>query len=110
MEELPEGLRTLVDEAGATQDISRERLLDLCGQRSYVGGGGGGVVTPRRHNFCLIIKHLKESYLVGLCGLNLLTHEKLEMRIRKDLAPNHVKRPKTVIGKPIMHFGIHIYS
>ena len=40
VEELPEGLRTLVDEAGATQDISRERLLDLCGQQSYVGEGG----------------------------------------------------------------------
>ena len=39
MEELPEGLRTLVDEAGATQEISRERLLDLCGQRSYEEGG-----------------------------------------------------------------------
>ena len=39
VEELPEGLRTLVDEAGATQEISRERLLDLCGQRSYVEGG-----------------------------------------------------------------------
>ena len=38
VEDLPEGLRTLVNEAGATQDISRERLLDLCGQRSYVEG------------------------------------------------------------------------
>ena len=39
VEELPEGLRTFLTEAGATQDISRERLLDLCGQRSYVEGG-----------------------------------------------------------------------
>ena len=39
MEELPEGLQTIVTEAGATQDISRERLLDLCGQQSYVEGG-----------------------------------------------------------------------
>ena len=39
VEELPGGLRTLVDEAGATQVISRGRLLDLCGQRSYEEGG-----------------------------------------------------------------------
>ena len=29
VEELPEGLQTIVTEAGATQEISRERLLDL---------------------------------------------------------------------------------
>ena len=63
-------------------------------------------MTPPGQNFCLNIKHLKESYLVGLCGLNLLTHERLEIRIRKDLAPNQVKRPKTVLGKPIMQFGL----
>ena len=34
VEELPEGLQTIVTEAGATQEISRERLLDLCGQQS----------------------------------------------------------------------------
>ena len=39
VEELPEGLQTIVTEAGATQEISRERLLDLCGQQSYVEGG-----------------------------------------------------------------------
>ena len=39
VEVLPEGLRTLVDEAGATQVIIRGRLLDLCGQRSYEEGG-----------------------------------------------------------------------
>ena len=39
VEELPEGLRTIVVETGTTQEISRERLLDLCGQRSYVEGG-----------------------------------------------------------------------
>ena len=39
VEELPEGLRTIVIEAGTTQEISRERLLDLCGHRSYVEGG-----------------------------------------------------------------------
>ena len=39
VEELPEGLQTIVTEAGATQEISRERLLDLCGQWSYVKGG-----------------------------------------------------------------------
>ena len=38
VEELREGLRTIVVEAGTTQEISRERLLDLCGQRSYVEG------------------------------------------------------------------------
>ena len=39
VEKLPEGLQTIVTKAGATQEISRERLLDLCGQRSYVEGG-----------------------------------------------------------------------
>ena len=54
-------------------------------------------VTPPGQNFCLNIKHLKESYLVGLSGLNLLTHGKLEIRIRKDLAPNHAKRKKNLL-------------
>ena len=87
--------------------ISGGPLFDLCGQRSEEEGGSCDASRP---NFCLNIKHLKESYLVGLCGLNLLTHERLEIRIRKDLAPNHVKRTRSVIGKPIMHFGIHICS
>ena len=42
VEELPEGLRAIVIEAGTTQEVqevSRERLLDLCGQRSFVEGG-----------------------------------------------------------------------
>ena len=30
----------------------------------------GAVVTPPDKNLYLNIKHLKESYLVGLCGLN----------------------------------------
>ena len=47
VEELPEGLRTIVVEAGTTQEISRDRLLDLCGQRSYVGGGGGSCDASR---------------------------------------------------------------
>ena len=38
-EELPEGLLTIVEEAGATRVISRGRLLDLCGQRSKEDGG-----------------------------------------------------------------------
>ena len=70
----------------------------------------GAVVTPPGHNFCLNIKHLKESYLVGLCGLYLLTHEKLEIRIRKDLAPNHAKRLKSIIRNQNIDFGILIYT
>ena len=37
-EEWPEGLRTIVEEAGATRVISRGKLLDLCGQRSKEEG------------------------------------------------------------------------
>ena len=66
VEELPEGLRTIVVEAGNTQEISRERLLDLCGQWSYIGGGGGSC-DASRPNFCSKLKHLKESYLVDRC-------------------------------------------
>ena len=36
---MPEELRTIVEEAGATRVISRGRLLDLCGQRSKEEGG-----------------------------------------------------------------------
>ena len=55
MEELPEGLQTIVTEAGATQKISRERLLDLCGQRSYVEGGScdGSPVQAIRKDLAL---------------------------------------------------------
>ena len=55
MEELREGLQTTVTEAGATQDISRERLLDLCGQRSYVEGGScdGSSVQAVREDLAL---------------------------------------------------------
>ena len=87
--------------------ISGGPLFDLCGQRSEKEGA---VVMPPGQNFCLNIKHLKESYLVGLCSLNLLTHEKLEIRIRKDLASNHAKRPKTIIRKQMIDFGILIYT
>ena len=55
VEELPEGLQTIVTEAGATQEISRERLLDLCGQRSYVEGGScdGSSVQAIREDLAL---------------------------------------------------------
>ena len=87
--------------------ISGGPLFDLCGQRSDEEGGS---CDASRQNICLKIKHLKESYLVGLCGLNLLTHEKLEIRIRKDLAPNHAKRPKSIIRDRKIDFGILIYT
>ena len=68
-------------------------------------------VTPPGQNFCLKLKHLKDSYLVGLCGLNLLTHERLDIRLRKDLAPNHVKRLRSALGKPIMQLEcIYAYN
>ena len=55
VEELPEGLQNIVTEAGATQKISRERLLDLCGQRSYVEGGScdGSSVQAIREDLAL---------------------------------------------------------
>ena len=55
VEELPEGLQTIVTKAGATQEIIRERLLDLCGQRSYVEGGScdGSSVQAIREDLAL---------------------------------------------------------
>ena len=47
--------------------ISGGPLFDLCGQRSEEEGA---VVTPPSNNFCLNTKHQKESYRLGLPGLN----------------------------------------
>ena len=47
--------------------ISGGPLLDLWGQRSEEEGA---VVMPPSNKFCLNTKHQKESYRLGLVGLN----------------------------------------
>ena len=63
VEELPEGLQTIVTEAGATQEISRERLLYLCGQRSYVEGA---VVMALLYKLSVRISHCHKRMILLL--------------------------------------------
>ena len=62
-EELPEGLRTIVEEAGATRVISRGRLLDLCLQRSKEEGGScdGSSVQAVCKDFALSQEDVPEA-------------------------------------------------